>query len=68
MIDHPNVHMRWIDSAEKQRWMRSLAVLLQVIEDSDALRTDSERADFKLVRSRLQQEFEYERLTWPLDE
>jgi hypothetical protein len=21
MIDHPNIHMRWTDSAEKRRWM-----------------------------------------------
>jgi hypothetical protein len=68
MIDRPDIHMRWPSNAEKHRWMRSLAVLLQVIEDSDALRTDSERQDYKRVRSRLKQEFEFERLWWPLDE
>jgi hypothetical protein len=43
MIDHPNIYMRWGDSAEKRRWMRSLAMLLQVIEDSDILKTDRDR-------------------------
>jgi hypothetical protein len=60
--------MRWASNAEKHRWMRSLAVLLLVIEDSDALRTHSEHQDYKLVRTRLKQEFEFERLTWPLEE
>ena len=60
--------MRWASNAEKHRWMRSLAVLLQVIEDTDALKTDSEHQDYKLVRTRLKQEFEFERLWWPLDE
>jgi hypothetical protein len=26
MIDRPHLHMRWADSAEKRRWMRSLAI------------------------------------------
>ena len=42
MIDRPqrpHIHFRWVDSAEKRRWM-----------------------------ARLKQEFEFERLTWPLDE
>ena len=67
MIDHPNIHMRWGNSAEKRRWMRSLAMLLQVMEDSAILRTDRERQGYELVRERLKQEFECERLTWPLD-
>ena len=67
MIDHPNIHMRWGNSAEKRRWMRSLAMLLQVMEDNAILKTDEEREGYKLVRARLRQEFEYERLTWPLD-
>ena len=60
MIDRPHLHMRCADSAGKRRWMRSLAMLLQVMEDSAILKTDR--------RSRLKQEFEFERLTWPLDE
>ena len=67
MIDHPDIHLRWVNSAEKRRWMRSLAMLLQVMEDSDILKTDREREGYRLVRTRLKQEFEYERLTWPLD-
>ena len=67
MIDHPNIHMRWGNSAEKRRWMRALAMLLQVMEDSAILKTDRQRDGYKLVRTRLRQEFEYERLTWPLD-
>jgi hypothetical protein len=67
VIDHPEIHMRWGNSAEKRRWMGALAMLLQVIEDGDILKTDREREDYKLVRTRLKQEFEYERLTWPLD-
>jgi hypothetical protein len=67
MIDHPNIHMRWGNSAEKRRWMRSLAMLLQVMEGNAILKTDEEREGYKLVRTRLKQEFEYERLTWPLD-
>ena len=68
MIDRPDIQMRWGDSAEKRRWMRSLAMLLKVMEDSAILKTDREREGYKLVRDRLKQEFEYERLTWPLDE
>ena len=67
MIDHPDIHLRWVNSAEKRRWMRSLATLLQVMEDSDILKTDRVREGYRLVRTRLKQEFEYERLTWPLD-
>jgi hypothetical protein len=68
MIDRPNIHMRWGNSAEKRRWMRSLAMLLKAVEDSAILKTDQERERYKLVRDRLKQEFEYERLTWPVDE
>ena len=68
MIDHPDIHLRWVNSAEKRRWMRSLAMLLQVMEDSAILKTDREREGYKFVRARLKQEFEFERLTWPLDE
>ena len=68
MIDHPAVHMRWIDIAEKQRWMRSLATLLNVIEDSDALKTDHQREAYNSVRGRLQQEFDSEGLTWSVEE
>jgi hypothetical protein len=71
MIDRPqrpHIHFRWVDSAEKRRWMRALAMLLQVMEDSAILKTDREREGYKLVRARLKQEFEFERLTWPLDE
>jgi hypothetical protein len=59
--------MRWGNSAEKRLWMRSVAMLLQVTEDSAILRTDREREGYKLVRERLKQEFKCERLTWPLD-
>jgi hypothetical protein len=62
MIDHPNLHMRWGNSAEKRRWMRSLAMLLNAMKDSAILKTDREREGYKLVRERLRQEFEYERL------
>jgi hypothetical protein len=69
MIDHSAVQMRWIDSAEKRRWMHSLALLLEIIGDNSAiLKTDREREEYKLVCARLKEEFEYERLTWPLDE
>jgi hypothetical protein len=57
MIDRP-----------QRRWMRALAMLLQVMEDSAILKSDREREGYKLVRARLKQEFEFERLTWPLDE
>jgi hypothetical protein len=60
--------MRWIDSAEKRRWMRALAMLLQLMEDSDILKTDRQREGYKFVRARLKQEFEFEHLTWMLDE
>ena len=40
MIDHPDIHLRWVSSAEKRRWMRSLAMLLQVMEDSAILKTE----------------------------
>jgi hypothetical protein len=60
-------------------WRRSLArrraavvaatrLLLQVMEDSAILKTDRQREGYKLVRTQLKQEFEFERLTWPLDE
>ena len=62
------MRLRWGDSAEKRRWMRSLAMLLQVTEDSDILKTDRDRESYTLVRARLEKEFEFERLTWPLDE
>ena len=68
MIDRPHLHMRWADSAEKRHWMRSLAMLFQVTEDSTILKTDRQREGYKLVRTRLKQEFKFERLTWPLDE
>jgi hypothetical protein len=68
MIDHPDIHMRWGNSAEKRHWMSSLAMLLKVMEDSAILKTDQEREGYKLVRERLKREFEHERLTWPLDE
>jgi hypothetical protein len=68
MIDHSAVQMRWIDGAEKRRWMRALAMLLEVMKDSDVLKSDRQREGYKLVRARLKQEFEYERLTWRLDE
>ena len=48
--------------------MRSLAMLLKALEDSAILKTDQERERYKLVRDRLKQEFEYERLSWPMDE
>ena len=68
MIDHPNIHMRWTDSAEKRRWMHSLAMLLKIMGESAILKTDREREDYKFVRARLKQEFDSERLTWPFDE
>ena len=67
MIDRL-VHLRWENSREKRRWMLALAKLLQVMEDRDVLVTDREREMYKLVRARLKQEFEFERLTWPVDE
>jgi hypothetical protein len=42
MIDRPqrpHIHFRWVDSAEKRRWMRALAMLLQVMEDSAILKS-----------------------------
>jgi hypothetical protein len=49
--------------------MRSVAMLLEIIRDNSAiLKTDRERQEYKLVCARLKQEFESERLTWPLDE
>jgi hypothetical protein len=68
MIDHSAVHMRWIDITEKQRWMRSLATLLEVMEDSDILKTERQREAYKSVRGRLKQEFEVEGLTWSVKE
>jgi hypothetical protein len=69
MIDHSDIQMRWIDSAEKRRWMRSLAMLLEIIRDNSAiLKTDREREEYNLVFARLKQEFESESLTWALDE
>jgi hypothetical protein len=69
MTDHSDIQMRWTDSAEKQRWMRSLAMLLEIIGDNSAiLKTDREREEYKLVCARLKQEFESQGLTWPLDE
>ena len=68
MIDYAAVQMRWINSAEKHRWMHALAMLLQVMEDNDILKTDRQRDGYKLVRARLKREFEYDHLTWPLDE
>jgi hypothetical protein len=68
MIDHPNIHMRWTDSAEKRHWMHSLAMLLKIIGESAILKTDREHEDYKFVRPRLKQEFESERLTWLFDE
>ena len=67
MIDRL-VHLRWENSREKRRWMLALAKLLQVMEDRDVLVNDREREMYKLVRARLKQEFEFERLTWPVDE
>ena len=52
MIDRPNIHMRWGNSAEKRRWMRSLAMLLDVVEDSAILKSDPDRKRYKLVRDR----------------
>lgn len=61
--------MRWINTAEKHRWMHSVAMLMEIIADnSSILKTDREREEYRAVCARLKQEFEYERLTWPLDE
>jgi hypothetical protein len=68
MNDHLAVHMRWIDIAEKQRWMRSLATLLEAMEDSDILKTERQREAYKNVMGRLKQEFESEGLTWSVEE
>jgi hypothetical protein len=67
MINRPT-QMRWIDSAEKRRWMRALVILLELVKDSDILKTDRQRDCYKLVRAHLKLEFEHERLTWPLDD
>jgi hypothetical protein len=69
MTDNSNIQMRWTDSAEKRRWMHSLAMLLEIIGDNSAiLKTDREREEYNSVCARLKQEFESEGLTWPLDE
>jgi hypothetical protein len=61
--------MRWVNNAEKRRWMHSLAMLMEVIGDnSTILKSDREREEYKAVCARLKQEFEHEGLTWPLDE
>ena len=52
MTDRPDIHLRCVNSAEKRRWMRSLAMLLQVMQDSVILKTDREREGYKLVRAR----------------
>ena len=46
MIDHSAVQMRWIDGAEKRRWMRALAMLLEVMKDSDILKSDRQREGY----------------------
>ena len=69
MTDESPVHMRWVNTAEKHRWMRSVAMLMEIIADNSViLKTDREREEYKSVCARLKQEFENERLTWPLDE
>jgi hypothetical protein len=65
---HPNIHMRWTETADKHRWMRSLATILDAIDRGAILKSDRERETFKLVRERLEREFEFEHLPWPLDE
>ena len=61
MINHPDIHMRWGNSAEKRHWMSSLAMLLTGGQRHPQDRP--EREGYKLVRERLKQEFEHERLT-----
>jgi hypothetical protein len=69
MTDNSNIQMRRTDPAEKRRWMHSLALLLEIIGDNSAiLKTDREREEYKLVCARRKQEFEFQHLTWPLDE
>jgi hypothetical protein len=69
LTGEPTVHMRWVNNAEKRRWMHSLAMLMEVIGDNRAiLKTDREREEYKAVCARLKQEFDNEHLTWPLDE
>jgi hypothetical protein len=69
MTDNSNIQMRWTDSVEKHRWMRSLAMMLEIIGDNSAiLKTDREREEYNLVCARLKHEFESDGLTWPLDE
>ena len=69
MTDEAPFQMRWVNNAEKRRWMNSLAMLMEVIGDnSTILKTDREREEYKAVCARLKQEFEREGLTWPLDE
>jgi hypothetical protein len=69
MTEETSVHMRWVNTAEKHRWMHSLAMLMEIIGDNSAiLKTDREREEYKAVCARLKQEFERDRLTWPLDE
>jgi hypothetical protein len=69
MTEDSPVHMRWVNTAEKQRWMHSVAMLMEIIGDNSAiLKSDREREEYKSVCARLKQEFENEHLTWPLDE
>ena len=69
MTDEPTVHMRWVDNAQRRRWMHSLAVLMEIIGDTRAiLKTDREREEYEAVCARLKQEFDNERLRWPLEE
>jgi hypothetical protein len=69
MTDEATFQMRWVNNAEKRRWMHSLAMLMEVIGDNSAiLKTEREREEYKAVCARLKQEFEHEGLTWPLDE
>jgi hypothetical protein len=64
-----HLEMIWTTNVEKRRFMRSLAMLLEIIRDNNAiLKTDREREEYNFVCARLKQEFEVEDLTWPLDE
>jgi hypothetical protein len=63
MTDNSHIQMLWTNTAEKRRFMHSLAMLLEIIRDNTAiLKTDREREEYNFVCARLKQEFEFEDL------
>jgi hypothetical protein len=52
MIDNSHIRMLWTNTAEKRRFMHSLAMLLEIIGDnSTILKTDREREEYNFVSS-----------------